>query len=219
MYIVHNPVFGNANNKENNHKGINQMKYFDIKKDGKLIGRVVPTIHISGIVDVDDLEKTIVGIDKILTEVSLEHYADKIAPYLGQNKESVMNTYMKKIPDSYHMDMWYMLKGSEGLETVDGEIIPINTLGTIDKIFASLFKDNNFEGIKFLLKNSNEEMRELLMRDIHWRVKILKSMQSSDITLIAVGAGHVIRDAFDVSDMSILEMMELMDYEVVEVTL
>jgi hypothetical protein len=221
MYAyVHNPVISNVIQiiKKTILKGIKQMKYFDIKKDGKLIGRIVPTIHIAGIFEVDDLEKTIVGIDKIYTEVSLDHYAEKVSKYLGRTKENIILTYMKRLPDSYPMDMWYMLKGSEGLETCEENFAPAEPNG-IDRIFASLFKDDNYEGIKIMLAGAADETKEMVMRDVYWTAKIIKAMESDDVTLIAVGGGHVVREPYNDKDMSILGLMEMMGYDVVEVTL
>jgi hypothetical protein len=198
------------------------MVYFDIKKDGKLQGRFIPSIHIPGIVSEEDIEKSLVGTNKIILESDINEIAKYASKVSGKSEGEIVDKILWGDDDKLPMDYLYMRRRHSGIEPLytDMPEMEMNerTMKIIEK-FSKLFKENNLKEIKYILDVMSKGYESIYKRDYGWHIKVIEELEAGTIPAMVFGAAHIIRDPLTKGDMNLIDLVKTLGYEVVEVVI
>jgi hypothetical protein len=198
------------------------MTYFNIKKDRKLQGRFIPSLHIPGIINEDDVDTSLVDTDKIILESAIGEIADYAVEVTDKSHQEIMDKILWGDEDMLPMDYLYMRRRHEGIEPLFTDIPEMvmdeRTLKMIER-FSKLFKDDNLDDIKYLLDVTAKGYEHIYKRDYLWHVQIAIELASENTPAMVFGMGHIIRDPLNKGDMNLLEMVKTLGYEVDEVVI
>jgi len=189
------------------------MRYYNITKNGKLMARVVPTVHTCFLND-DVIDTLMDGIDNVITEVGdIDTGGAPLVPVdlqlSGYGKPTIGLETLE-----YQMNLLEECREIGLNSGSDEEEIEVQDNLTRAYLTWDIDTINNIcnDGL------TNEGFVKLITRDATWREGLLDATSSTSVTLIGVGIFHVMRDpAFD-GDKNILDVLSDEGYSIEEVS-
>jgi hypothetical protein len=189
------------------------MKYYKVLRDGVLVGKLVPTVHVVYFGS-DVIDEITSECDRCVTELS----ATVMQQLFGKGEMVPVDLQIANRFD----DREYLETVEEQQKILSEIVIPEGfdeMEGTrLQQEMCTSYLSGDVGNLLRLSRGENFLMtKDLFLRDKGWRERLISDMRSEDVVLWSVGLYHVLRNKIHEGDMDLREVLEAEGFEIKEV--